>query len=129
MLEQLAASGPSAKGVQHELDIAYYRTGKLLSAELRIPLPAVEVGIAHGLPEAGARKLQMKVLDQQASPHSLRLRLAAPANRHQTLFLRVNDSKVHLRIDGADASVDSAQLKVQFPPGAGYVEKTATISW
>ncbi len=34
ILEQLAATqGPSTKGVQHELGIAYYRTGKLLSAE------------------------------------------------------------------------------------------------
>jgi tetratricopeptide (TPR) repeat protein len=34
MLEKLAAtSGASATGVQHELGIAYYRTGKLLSAE------------------------------------------------------------------------------------------------
>jgi tetratricopeptide (TPR) repeat protein len=34
MLEQLAATaGESAKGVQHELGIAYYRTGKLISAE------------------------------------------------------------------------------------------------
>jgi tetratricopeptide (TPR) repeat protein len=33
MLEQLAAGNELAKGVQHELGIAYYRTGKLLSAE------------------------------------------------------------------------------------------------
>jgi tetratricopeptide (TPR) repeat protein len=34
MLERLAApGGEPAKGVQHELGIAYYRTGKLLSAE------------------------------------------------------------------------------------------------
>ncbi len=34
MLEQLAATaGPSAKGIQHELGIAYYRTGKLVAAE------------------------------------------------------------------------------------------------
>src|SRR5258708_27021420 len=34
MLEQLVVSGKgSAPGVQHELGIAYYRTGKLLSAE------------------------------------------------------------------------------------------------
>ena len=34
MLEKLvAAEGASAKGVQHALGIAYYRTGKLLSAE------------------------------------------------------------------------------------------------
>jgi tetratricopeptide (TPR) repeat protein len=33
LLEQLASSGQPAKGLQHELGIAYYRTGKLLSAE------------------------------------------------------------------------------------------------
>src|SRR3981189_2319240 len=33
MLEQLATAEASTKGVQHELGIAYYRTGKLLSAE------------------------------------------------------------------------------------------------
>jgi tetratricopeptide (TPR) repeat protein len=33
MLEQLATAEGSTKGVQHELGIAYYRTGKLLSAE------------------------------------------------------------------------------------------------
>lgn len=34
LLEQLAATqGPLAKGVQHELGLAYYRTGKLLSAD------------------------------------------------------------------------------------------------
>src|SRR5580658_5755253 len=42
MLEQLAATaGESAKGIQHELGIAYYRTGKLLSAE-----KAFEIGRA-----------------------------------------------------------------------------------
>ena len=33
MLEQLASAEVSPKGVQHELGIAYYRTGKLISAE------------------------------------------------------------------------------------------------
>ncbi len=33
MLEQLAAAGGLAKGVQHELGLAYYRTGKLVLAE------------------------------------------------------------------------------------------------
>jgi tetratricopeptide (TPR) repeat protein len=34
LLEKLAATpGPPAKGIQHDLGIAYYRTGKLLSAE------------------------------------------------------------------------------------------------
>ena len=102
---------------------------RIENGELRIPLPAVEVGIAHGLPEAGAKTSQMKVLDQQQSPHSLRLRLSAPANSHQTLFLHLNDPNIHLRTDGAEVAADSAQLQTQFPPGTGYVEKVVTLSW
>jgi hypothetical protein len=102
---------------------------RIQNEELRIPLPAVEVGIAHGLPEAGAVTSQMKVLDQQQSPHSMRLRLSAPANSYQTLFLRLNDPKIHLRTDGTEVSADFTQLRVQFPAGAGYVEKVVTLSW
>jgi glycogen debranching enzyme len=102
---------------------------KIENGELRIPLPAAEVGIAHGLPEAGAVTSQMKVLDQQESPHSLKLRLSAPANSYQTLFLRVNDPRVHLRTEGAEVSANSSQLRIQFPSGVGYVEKVVSLSW
>jgi hypothetical protein len=94
-----------------------------------IPLPAVEVGISHGLPEPGNRTSQMKVLDQQTTSRSLQLKLAAPANTQQTLFLRLNDPKASPRIEGARNSPNSSQLKVQFPSGTGYVEKTVSISW
>ena len=97
--------------------------------ELRIPLPAVEVGIGHGLPEAGAVTSQLKVLDQQSSPHALRIQLSAPAASQQTLFLRVNDAKARLHIEGAEVSADSSQIHIQFPPGAGYVEKVVRLSW
>jgi hypothetical protein len=102
---------------------------KIENGELRIPLPAAEVGITHGLPEAGAVTSQMKVVDQQESLHSLRLRLSAPGDSSQILFLRLNDPKIHLRTDGAEISGDPAQLRMQFPPGAGYVEKVVTLSW
>jgi glycogen debranching enzyme len=102
---------------------------RIENGDLQIRLPAVEVGLAHGLPEAGATTSQMKVLDQQASPHSLRLRLSAFASSEQTLFLRVNDPKIRLRADGAEISADSAQLRVTFPSGTGYVEKVVTLSW
>ena len=100
-----------------------------VNGELRIPLPAVEVGITHGLPDAGARTTQMKVLDQQAAPHLLRLRLSAPANSEQSLFLRMNDPKVHPRIDGAETFADTTHIRIQFPSGAGYVEKVVSLSW
>jgi hypothetical protein len=102
---------------------------KIENGELRIPLPAVELGIAHGLPEAGAVTSQMKVLNQQESPRSLRLRLSAPANSYQTLFLRVNDPSIHLRTEGAEVSANSTQLRVQFPSGVGYVEQAVSLSW
>jgi hypothetical protein len=102
---------------------------KVENGELRIPLPLVEVGLDHGLPVAGAVTSQMKVLDQQASAHSLRLTLSAPANSSQSLFLRVSDSKSRVRADGAEISSDSSSLRVQFPPGDGYIEKTLILSW
>jgi glycogen debranching enzyme len=102
---------------------------RIENGQLRIPLPAAEVGIAHGLPEAGAVTSRMKVLDQQESQHALRLRLSAPANSYQTLFLRLNDRKIHLRTEGAEVSADFPQLRIHFPPGAGYVEKVVTLSW
>ena len=97
--------------------------------ELQIPLPAVEVGIEHGLPQPGAVTSQMKILDEQESPHSLRLRLSAPAGSDQTMFLRVNDSKVHPHIDGATVAPDLSGIHIQFPSGNGYVEKTVSVSW
>ncbi len=102
---------------------------KLVNGELRIPLPPVEVGISHGLPDAGAVTSQLKVLDQQSSARSLRLRLSAPANTSQVLFLRLNDPKIRPRTDGAEISSDTSQLRVQFPAGGGYVEKMVTLSW
>jgi len=71
----------------------------------------------------------MKVIDQQESTRSLRLRLSAPANSSHVLFVRLNSSKIRLQIDGAERSGDSAQLRLQFPPGVGYVEKVVTLSW
>jgi hypothetical protein len=102
---------------------------KIENGELRIPLPAVEVGISHGLPVAGAVTSQMKVLDQKSSAHSLQVHLAAPRNSNQRLFLRLNDSKIKLHIEGGTPSADYDQVEVQFPAGEGYVEKTVTLSW
>jgi hypothetical protein len=99
---------------------------------LQIPLPAVEAGIPHGLPDPGSTTSQMKVLDQQTSAHSLTLRLAAPADSRQILLLRVNDPRITVRsndITLPDSHDPLRQLQVIFPQGAGYVEKTVVFSW
>jgi len=119
-------TGEGAQDIQLHSRAAGARIGK---GELQIPLPVAEVGLAHGLPEAGALTSRMKILDQRATPHSLRLRLSAPANSSQAMFLRLNDPKIHLRTDGATVSPDSAEMRIQFPPGAGYVDKVVTLWW
>src|SRR6266576_1375451 len=91
-------TGDGSKAIQLGSRVA---GAKVENGELRIPLRAAEVGLAHGLPEAGAVTSQMKVLDQRESARSLQLRLAAPSNSQQSLFLRVNDPKTHLRVEGA----------------------------
>jgi glycogen debranching enzyme len=102
---------------------------RLQKAELQIPLAAVEIGIFHGLPAPGAVTSELKVLDQRQAPHSLELQLAAPANTTQSLFLRINDEKVRLRVEGAERPPGSTQLRVQFPDGPGYVERKVNLSW
>jgi len=102
---------------------------KVENGALRIPLPPVEVGIRHALPEPGSVTTQIKVLDQQASARSLKLRLSAPAGSQQTLYLRVNDPKVHMQCDGAEIASNRTLLKVMFSEGNGYVEKAVILSW
>jgi hypothetical protein len=75
-----------------------------------ITLPAIEIGIPHDLREHGKPYSQLKVLDERTSAHSPRLQICAPASSRQRLFLRLNDPKIHLRIEGAEVSCDSSDL-------------------
>ena len=105
---------------------------KLESGVLHIPLPAVEAGMAHALGEPGAVTQQLKVLDQQADANALTLRLAAPANSRQTIMLRINDPRLKLHLDGAQAPPAGSGLRpleVDFGAGSGYVEKTVKVTW
>jgi len=106
--------------------------GKMVGPVLQIPLPAVEIGIPHGLPEAGSTTTQLKILDQQATPHSLILTLAAPANSQQILLLRINDSSAKVHSQDVEIPVPSRSLReiqVGFPAGNGYVTKMVSLQW
>jgi glycogen debranching enzyme len=109
--------------------ISHAAGAKIDRGVLEIRLPAVEVSLAHGLPEAGATTAQLKVLDQQESVRSLKLRLSAPAKSKQSLFVRVNDASIHLRVEGGQLSPDSSHLEMVFPSGNGYTETTVTLAW
>ncbi len=99
---------------------------------LRIPLPALEAGIDHGLPLAGSSTQQMKVLDQQTTADTLTLTLQAPANTKQNLFLRVNTPRAKPRAEGAliTAGPNPSLMPVQvnFGSGDGYVTQKVTFT-
>ncbi len=99
--------------------------------ELRIPGPAVEVGmdyVADGaLPLPGARTSMLKVLDQQSGPRTLTLTLEAQGGSQQSLVLRQNRAQLHLTADGG--AVSRERLTVDFPAGTGYVRKQVTLRW
>jgi glycogen debranching enzyme len=106
---------------------------KFSGGVLRIPLPAVEAGLATALPNPGATTQQMKVLDQQSAGNSLLLRLSAPANSHQTIMLRVNDPRAKLHVEGAQVTSGNTSslrpLQIDFGAGEGYVEKMLKVIW
>ena len=124
----ITLTGDAAKAVKLRSRVLGATNGTS-QGRLQIPLPAVEVGIQHGLPVAGAATSQLKVLEQQKFARSLRLRLSAPSGSTDTLFLRVNDAKIRPRIEGAEPSADGTRVRIQFPQGVGYAEKTVTVSW
>jgi glycogen debranching enzyme len=122
------ATGPAA---QHVVLASRAPGAKLADGLLRIPLPAVEVGFDHALPNPGATTQQLKVINQLPSANSLTLMLAAQAGSHQNLMLRVNDQHAKLKVDGAlqESSHPLRTMQIDFGPGQGYVEKTIKLTW
>jgi glycogen debranching enzyme len=99
---------------------------------LHVPTPAVEVAVPAALPIPGAQTEQMKVLNEQHTPHSLTLTLSAPGSSTQTFSLRENLPHLRLTADHAEIGPEHAALHpvtVQFPAGQGYVTQTVTFSW
>jgi glycogen debranching enzyme len=106
-------------------------------SSITFPLPPVEVAVAHTLPLPGARTLQMKVLAESMTPHSLKLELEADAGSVVTLKLRRNGTTLNVHAEGAElipaeygsggSSLDT--LTVKFPAGTGYQQQTVTLRW
>ena len=88
-------------------------------------MPPVEVGIAHGLPEPGARTQQLKMLDEEYAGNRLVLTVQAPGGSTHELPLRIN--RTGLRLSGAET--DGHSLRIHFRPGVGYQREVITLSW
>ncbi len=104
--------------------------------ELRLPLPAVEVGMDFAadsaLPLPGAAPAEMNVLSQVPGEHQLTLTLEAQGGSTQTLYTRTNLPKIHLDADGGSLGGDdktAQMLTIVFPQGTGYQRKVVTLHW
>ena len=100
-------------------------------AEVRVPLPAVEVGMTSHLPMAGAVTQQMKVLDQVEGARSLTLQLSGMGGAREEMLVRRNKAGLAVRVEGGMVTGGGAlgTMAVEFPAGTGYVEKTVRLSW
>jgi glycogen debranching enzyme len=135
----ISASGPAAETLHLASRAPGARTEK---GVLRIPLPPVEVYVAHALPTFGSETHQMKILDEQLAPRSLHLLLAAPAGSSQTLSFRANQAHARVAVDGAQMQAmhdEAGTFTVVFPaaasPASGpsatqpYVQQAVTLRW
>ncbi len=97
------------------------------SEVVRVPLPALELSIAHGLPERGARTAMPKVVDEIRTDQTLRVEVEGVAGTSCVLGVRRNGVVNGLTVEGAELRGD--QLKVSFGAGSVYVTRTITLSW
>jgi hypothetical protein len=97
-------------------------------SSVSIPLPPVEVGVAHGLPMPGARTAQMKVLSEVQEGRALRLELEGMAGAAVDLRVRHNAAGLKVRVEGG-TMVGDELLRVSFPPGEGYRRQALSLSW
>ncbi len=108
-------------------------------AELKTPLPEIEVGIPTGLPLPGATTAQLKVLSENRDLRSITLQLEAQGGSTWDLPVRLNAPLVvGPRMDGATLvpSVGPSTqgpgvriLRVVFPAGEGYRQTTVRLGW
>jgi hypothetical protein len=127
---EIRAEGKDGKSVILKSTVAGAKV--LASGALEVPGPAVEVGLDYGadaaLPLPGARTAMLKVLRQDAAPHTLTLLLEAESNSTQTLFLRQRARRAHLNVEGGTVTPEG-KLAVHFPAGEGYVRQQVTLHW
>ncbi len=97
---------------------------------LRIPLPAVEVGMEVKLPEPGSVTLGMKVVSQTGDGRSAILKVEGMAGSTGELQVRRNRAGLRVMVDGtALGAGEVVTVPVVFGAGSGYVEKMVEVRW
>ncbi|MGB7189660.1 MAG: hypothetical protein WBD10_05955 [Acidobacteriaceae bacterium] len=103
-------------------------------ASIALSLPPVEVAMPRSLPLPGARTTQVKVLNEVQTPHSLTLDMEGAAGSSVVLQLRRNGLKGVIHVVGAELAPEATgiglqSVRVEFPAGSGYQQKTVFIKW
>lgn len=103
-------------------------------ASIAFPLPPVEIATSRRLPQPGARTSQVKVLSESRTPHSLTLDLEAEAGSSVGMRLRRNGLTAPIHATGAELAPmapkgELQDLRVDFPSGSGYQQKSIRFTW
>jgi hypothetical protein len=93
---------------------------------MSVALPVVELGVNAGVPAQGATTSALKVVTEEVANNSETFVLAAPGKTVANLAVRVHKSR-GVTVEGGALNGDS--LKVEFPDGSGYQERTVRFTW
>jgi hypothetical protein len=93
--------------------------------ELKLPLPAVEVGVPSRLPLPGARTSQLKVVGERLDSNRYELSSEGLAGSCEELPVRLN----HVGVQAAGAELAGSILSLQFPQGDGYQRVDVVFTW
>jgi glycogen debranching enzyme len=88
-------------------------------------LPAIELGLHAEAPQQGAMTTALKVVDETLTQNSAVFVLSAPARTVATLPVRSH--KPHVAVEGASLSGNT--LRIEFPEGSSYQERTVRFTW
>lgn len=97
----------------------------LVQHSLSVALPVVEMGLRADVPAQGATTSAMKVLNEIVSGDSETFVLSAPGKSVVNLPVRLH--RPHVSVDGG--GLNGNVLRVEFPAGTGYQEKTVRFTW
>jgi hypothetical protein len=92
---------------------------------LRLPLPPVELSVPALTPEQGATTQQLKVTNAEIGAQQATIVFTVLGDASFDLPVRLN--RPHVSVRGAE--ITGGKLRLRFPEGNGYQDKTVTFTW